>query len=151
VTITLPGPAAPAPPRLRPVLYEPLPGQGPARAAPAEPPRREPPATVPREIVEAHRAASHILRRALEVLDGRRPPAQLAPYFAPRPLRYWRAAAAQHAPRSRTRHGRLRICLPRTGVAEIATTCHVDGAIRALAARFEHTDGRWRCTVVRLI
>jgi hypothetical protein len=36
-------------------------------------------------------------------------------------------------------------------VAEAAVTCQVDGAYRALAARFEHTDGRWRCTAVRLL
>jgi hypothetical protein len=45
----------------------------------------------------------------------------------------------------------MRLCMPRQGVAEIAMTCHVDGAFRALAARFERTDGRWRCTAVRLL
>jgi uncharacterized protein DUF6459 len=148
VTITLPVPARP---RLRPVPYEPLPGQAPARAAPVEPPPRERPAGGAREFFDAHRAATRILRLAFEVLDGKRAPMQLAPHFAPRPLRYWRAATGQRATRVPVRHGRIRLCTPRSGVAEVAVTCRVDGTYRALAARFERADGRWRCTAVRLL
>jgi uncharacterized protein DUF6459 len=152
VTITLPGPpTAPARPRLRSVHYEPLPGQAPARAAPVEPSRPERPSSAAREFVDAHRAATRILRLALEVLDGKRPPLQLAPHFAARPLRYWRAAAGQRVARSPVRHGRIRLCMPRSGVAEVAVTCRVDSTYRALAARFEHADHRWRCTAVRLL
>jgi hypothetical protein len=152
VTITLPGrPAAPAQPRLRAVHYEPLPGQGPARAAPAEPARPERPPSTAHEFVDAHHAATRVLRLALEVLDGKRSPLQLAPYFAPRPLRYWRAAMGQRVARAPARHGRIRLCMPCSGVAEVAVTCRVDGTFRALAARFEHTDDRWRCTAVRLL
>jgi hypothetical protein len=149
VTITLPGP--PARPRLRAVHYEPLPGQAHARTAPARPSQPERPSSAAREFVDAHHAATRILRLALEVLDGKRSPLQLAPHFAPRPLRYWRAATGQRVTRVPVRHGRIRLCMPRSGVAEIAVTCRVDSAIRALAARFEHTDGRWRCTAVRLL
>ena len=152
MTITLPGPpTAPARPRLRLVRYEPGPGQTPARAATAEPSRTERPPGTAREFVDAHRATTRILRLALEVLDGKRSPAQLAPHFAPRPLRYWRAAMGQRAARGPARRGRLRLCMPRSGVAEVAVTCQLDGTFRALAARFEHTDGRWRCTAVRLL
>jgi hypothetical protein len=45
----------------------------------------------------------------------------------------------------------MRLCMPRPGVAEIAVTCRLDDTFRALAARFERTDGRWRCTAVRLL
>jgi hypothetical protein len=41
--------------------------------------------------------------------------------------------------------------MPRPGVAEIAVTCRIDGVYRALAARFEHADERWRCTTVRIL
>lgn len=152
MTITLPGPpTAPARPRLRPVHYEPLPGQTPARAAPVEVSRPERPSSAAREFVDAHHAATRILRLAFEVLDGKRPPLQLAPYLAPRPLRYWRAATGQRATRAPVRHGRIRLCMPCSGVAEVAVTCRMDGTFRALAARFEHADGRWRCTAVRIL
>jgi hypothetical protein len=152
VTITLPGPPpAPEGPRLRPVQYEPFPGQAPARAAPAEPSRPDRPSSAAREFVDAHHAAVRILRLAFEVLNGKRSPLQLAPHFAPRPLRYWRAATGQRGTRAPVRHGRIRLCMPRSGVAEVAVTCRVDRAYRALAARFEHTDGRWCCTAVRLL
>jgi hypothetical protein len=154
MTLTLPSTGSPSAvdgPRLRPVRYEPLPGQAPARTAPAEASRPERPAAAAREFVEAHRAATRILRLALEVLDGRRSPLQLAPHFTPRALRYWRATAGQRTARAPARHGKLRLCIPRSGVAETAVTCQVDGTYRALAARFEHTDGRWRCTAVRLL
>jgi hypothetical protein len=156
VTITLPDPhTTPARPRLRPVRYEPGPGQAPARAAPptppTPPPAQERPASTARELVDAHNAVTRILRLALEVLDGRRSPVQLEPHFAPRPLRYWRAAVGRRAVRAPARRGRMRLCMPRPGVAEIAVTCRLDGTFRALAARFERTDGRWRCTAVRLL
>jgi hypothetical protein len=137
--------------RLRPVRYEPLAGQAPVRTAPAEVARPERPPSALREFVEAHRAATRILRLALEVLDGRRSPLQLAPHFTPAALRCWRATAGQRTARAPARHGRLRLCMPCSGVAETTVTCRVDGAYRALAARFEHADGRWRCTAVRLL
>jgi hypothetical protein len=154
VTTTLPSPPAAVPtrPRLRRVSYEPEPGR--AAAAPAPPPRppgRALPASTAREFVDAHHAVTRILRLALEVLDGRRPAAQLAPHFAPEPLRYWRAAVGQRTGRTPARCGRPRLCLPRSGAAEVAATCQVDDRFRAIAARFERTDGgRWRCTALRL-
>ncbi|TQM15135.1 hypothetical protein FB558_1917 [Pseudonocardia kunmingensis] len=152
-------PAAPAPTRarLRPVRYEPATGRPPPGPAPAPsgPPRPPPPGSAARrhpgrEFVDAHLAATRILRLALEVLDGRRPPAQLRTHFADAPLRYWRAAAGRRTARAPARCGRLRLCLPRSGVAEVAVTCVVDGRHRALAARFERHDGRWWCTAVRM-
>ena len=144
---TVAGPA-PARPRLRRLRYEPDSGQ--EAPAPAPPPARERPADAAREFVDAHRAITRVVRLALEVLDGRRPPAQLTSHFAPGPLRYWRAATGQRTARAPARCGRLRLCLPRTGVAEVAVTCELDGRFRALAARFEHAGGRWRCTALRL-
>jgi hypothetical protein len=154
VTTTLPIPAVPVTPtrpRLRRVRYEPGPGQGPAPVTPpVPPPRRQRPADGAREFVATHRAVTRVVRLALEVLDGRRSAVQLAAHFAPTALRYWRAATGQRTPRAPARHGPLRLCLPRPGAAEVAVTCHVDGRVRALAARFEHLDGRWCCTTVRL-
>jgi hypothetical protein len=102
------------------------------------------------EGIEARHAITRQLRTALEVFDGRRPPAHIADQVAPSVLRYWRAAAQQRHPRRPARFTRIRLCLPRSGVAEVAVTCDVDGRVRALAARFERIRGRWLCTALRL-
>lgn len=103
------------------------------------------------EAAQARFAVGQHLRAAMEVFDGRRPVAHLAGQVTPAVLRYWRSAAGQRRPvRGSARLGRLRLCLPAAGVAEAAVTCEVDGRARALAARFEVIDGRWRCTAVRL-
>lgn len=152
MTIAPPDPAAdPARPRLRPVHYEPGPGEAPVRAGPPAPPLHERASSAAREFVEAHHSVTRVLRLAIEVLGGRRSPLQLEPYFAPEPMRYWRALLGQRITRAPIRRGRMRLCMPRSGVAEIAVPCEIDGAVRALAARFERTDGRWRCTAVRLL
>jgi hypothetical protein len=140
-------------PRLRRVCYEPEPGSTAAVPLPRTP--EPPPVPVPsvvgvRELAEAHRAVSRILRIALEVLERRRPSTQLERYFAPAPLRCWRVAVRQRRPRSRVQPGRMRVCMPRTEVAEVALPCTIDGRVRALAARFEHSAAGWRCTAIRL-
>jgi Family of unknown function (DUF6459) len=133
-------------------LVQPAPG-----AAPISP--RQPPAArrtadrrdaSPAEWVEAHHTAARHLRTALEVLAGRRPVAHIADQVAPPVLRYWRVAAQQRRVHGPARFTRMRLCLPRSGVAEVAVTCELDGRPRALAARFERTRGRWLCTAVRL-
>jgi Family of unknown function (DUF6459) len=149
-----PEPAAPAArPRLRRVRYEPDPGAAPADPLPvAPPPDPGPVGAGPgvRERQEASREILLVLRVALEVLDRRRPSTQLVPHFAPAPLRCWRVAVMRRQPRSRAQPGRMLLCMPRSGVAEVALPCRMDGRVRALAARFELTAGRWRCTDLRL-
>lgn len=102
---------------------------------------------------EARRAVARVLRVALEVLDGRRPATQLAGHADPSVLRCWRVAAQQRRVRSPARARRMRLCQPRPGVAEVALVCDLDGTVRAIAARFEHTPARagWRCTALRLL
>ncbi|WP_433275686.1 Rv3235 family protein [Pseudonocardia xinjiangensis] len=142
-------------PRLRRMTYEPGPG---ATGAVATLPLPRPPAPVvttatPAETAHAHRSTGRILRLALEVLDGRRPPAQLTGHMTAPVLRYWRAATQQRTVRSPARFTRMRLCLPQPGVAEVAVACAMDGRVRALAARFERTDdpgSGWRCTALRL-
>jgi hypothetical protein len=105
------------------------------------------------ELAEARQSVGRILRLALEVLDGRRPPVQLTGHVAAPVLRYWRAAAQQRSVRSPARFSRMRLCLPRPGIAEVAVACAMDGRVRALAARFERADNGgtgWRCTALRL-
>lgn len=148
-----PPPRRPAP-RLWRVRYEP--GSGAPAVRPPDPPPPAPPAAVPGEAgpapAEVHRSVVPVLRLALEVLDGRRPSRHLAPHVDAPVLRYWRAAAQQRRPRGPARFARIRLCLPRSGVAEVAAACEIDGRVRALAARFERAAGApgWRCTVLRL-
>ena len=116
-----------------------------------------------------------VLRIALEVLDGRRPLAQLTPHLAPSTVRYMRAALAGRPPlREPSRMTSLHLGRPRTGVAEVAVVYRRGRRARALAARFERTRpgsaparvprttaGRtdtvavdrpeWRCVTLRLL
>ena len=180
VTSTLPAPAAPATPptrpRLRRVRYEPGTDAAPGHASPPAPvplrggrapavPRQRAAERTPvartagapqqaarsREHAEAHRAIVPVLRLALEVLDRRRPADQLAAHFAAAPLRCWRVAVEQRRPRTPARLHRMRLCLPGPGAVEAAVTCSIDGRVRAIAARFERADERWRCTAIRLV
>jgi hypothetical protein len=154
-------------PRLARIHYEPAPGLRPNSTDPPPPGAAAEPAaaTVHRsapsdpltggevsraERREVQRTVTGQLRAALEVFDGRRPAAHIADLVTPSVLRYWRAAARQRRVRVPTRFARIRLCLPRSGVAEVAVTCEIDGRPRALAARFERTRGRWLCTTVRL-
>ena len=140
-----PPPLQPASPDVEP---DPAAADLPAPARRTGPPVGE---QAPRaESIEARHAITRQLRTALEVFDGRRPPAHIADQVAPSVLRYWRAAAQQRHPRRPARFTRIRLCLPRSGVAEVAVTCDIDGRARALAARFERTRGRWLCTALRL-
>lgn len=137
-------PPAPPVPRLRPARC-------PAAAARVSPAVAEPPA-VPRlpDHPEARVAVTRVLRLACEVLDGRRPPEHLAAHAEPIVLRYWRAARGTRRPASPTRIGRPHLQHPREGAAEVAAALEVAGRPRALAARFDLVDGRWRWTAVRL-
>lgn len=139
-------------PRVRRLSYEPGPGEA-VEPVPTPPRLRivPPPPEPPPDGPAAHRAVGETLRVALEVLDGHRVLAQLAPRCTGPALRYWRAACGRRRPvRSQARLLRMRLCRPDRAVAEVAAVCDIDGRVRALAARFEQRGGSWRCTVLRL-
>ena len=46
--------------------------------------------------------------------------------------------------------GRIRVCEPVDGVAEVSAVAHRGGRAHAVAARLEGIDGRWRCTVLQI-
>jgi hypothetical protein len=150
-----PRPAARAAPLIRTALHPPdrrphaNGGEGP-KTGPGPTFRALSGETRPEERAETHRVLARHLRTALEVLDGHRPIAQLADLFAPPALRYWLTATRQHRGPGPARFIRMRLCLPRSGVAEVAVTVEIDGRPRALAARFERRGTRWLCTAVRL-
>jgi hypothetical protein len=166
-------PAARAhPPRLRLLRYEPDPDGPPPPQPPTASNRL--PGVVPVDPVDPadlRRCIERVLRLALEVLDGRRPLAQLAPHLAPNAVRYVRAAVAQRPPlREPARMTSLHVRRPGQGVAEVAAVYRRGPRARAIAARFEHGQpsripqtaaGRsaprvtdrppWRCVTLRLL
>lgn len=147
VEATLVAPSIAAPigpaPRLRPARCRPAAaGTSPGTGAPRVPRLPDHP--------DARVVVVRALRLACEVLDGRRPFAHLAAHAEPVVLRYWRAAAATRRSASPTRIGHPHLQHPCDGAAEVATALVVGGRPRALAARFDLVDGKWRWTAVRL-
>ena len=138
------------PPRLCPLRYEPIPG---VRAVVA---RRvveapEPFVPPPLDALGVQRTVGTTLRLAVEVLDGRRPPEQLATRLDPGTLGQWRAARACRRTAAASRVLRLRLCLPHAEAAEVAAVCRIDGQVRAVAARFERHGPAWTCTLLELV
>jgi hypothetical protein len=46
--------------------------------------------------------------------------------------------------------GRVRVCEPVDGVAEVSAVARRAGRAHAVAARLEGIDGRWRCTALQI-
>ena len=45
----------------------------------------------------------------------------------------------------------VRLCFPAEQVVEVAAVARAVDRVRAVAARFEHADGGWRCVVFRIL
>jgi hypothetical protein len=94
------------------------------------------------------------VRTALEVLDGRRPVTQLAPFAAPPVLRYVSAGVPRrgHGAATGASLRSLHVSLPARTAAEVAAVCRFGTRFRALAARLELTgQGEWRCVALRVV
>jgi len=87
----------------------------------------------------------------LEVIDGRRPAAQLDGVVAPSVLRYARAARLAGPPVRVSRLRSLRMCRPTAEALEAAAVVVIGQRVRAVAARFEHEQTGWRCVAVRIL
>src|SRR4051794_38994833 len=118
------------PPSLCPLRYEPSPGVRAAVVRRVAPPP-EPYVPPPVDTVGVRRSVGTTLRLAVEVLDGRRPPDQLATRLDPGTLGRWRAARACRRTSAVSRLLRLRLCLPHAEAAEGAAGCRLDGGGRA--------------------
>ncbi|TFV52297.1 Rv3235 family protein [Blastococcus sp. TF02A_35] len=105
------------------------------------------------ELPPAAQAGHRLVRTALEALAGRRPLTHVRDLTSPgiyaalcggrRPA--WCAEGS--APLV---VGRIRVCEPVDGVAEVSAVAHRGGRAHAVAARLEGVDGRWRCTVLQI-
>ena len=146
------------PPHVRALRYEPPPRQPWPIARPAPAASAVPRSPAPGSAAEdpdvrgdgLHHVAQAVLRLMLEVLDGRRPVAQLDEHLTRPALRCVRAAGCRGSGRSRLTS--MRVCRPAPDAEEVAAVYRLDGRARAVAARFERTrDGAgWRCVAVRL-
>lgn len=98
-------------------------------------------------------AARRLITLTLEAFAGRRPVSQLQPLTSAgvfsalsagrRPA--WCASAT--AP---VLLGRVHVCEPVDGVAEVSAVARRAGRAHAVAARLEGIDDRWRCTALQI-
>ncbi|WP_199439443.1 Rv3235 family protein [Umezawaea beigongshangensis] len=136
--------------RLRPLAhYEPPTGTVP-RQVPSgvrEPVRTGLPADdpLPRPDVDPARLVAVVL----EALDGRRPVAQLRGLLSDDVLLWVRARARRSDVPSRLRT--VRVGRPGPDAVELCGTASCGDRVRALVARLERRDDRWRCTVFALL
>lgn len=122
-------------------------------------PRRPAPRTEPESVTppELRRFAEHTLRLTLEVLDGRRPPAQLRPLLTPS-VHDLVPALIRTAPASRRLGSatltRVHIRVVHTEAAEVFGTYNRSGRVFAVAARIERGKGAhpagWAITSLRI-
>jgi hypothetical protein len=105
------------------------------------------------DLPDARSAGRQLLVLALEALAGRRPLSQLQAITSPRTYaalsgrRHPAWCAAGTAP---VVLGRVHVCEPVDGVAEVSAVAHRSGRAHAVAARLEGLDGRWRCTALQI-
>lgn len=144
----VPPPARSAPPLLRPT--PPLsqltarPNQQAAAAGHADDEQR---------VNQAKAIALALLRAVFEVLEGRRPIAQLPALTSTSLCRRLLLATARPATNA-AEPGRVavnRVSLPCPGVIEVAATLHRPHRVRAVAARAEIIEGRWCYTVLHVL
>jgi Family of unknown function (DUF6459) len=93
-----------------------------------------------------------ILIAVLEARAGRRPLAQLTPYLSGAVHRGLTADVERHRAPTGAPFGirSIHVCEPADGVAEIAAVLQCGPRYRAIAARLEGLDGRWRCVNLQI-
>jgi hypothetical protein len=94
--------------------------------------------------------ARRLVTFVLEALDGRRPLPQLAGVVGEDVVRGLRVAPEWRR-LGRLRLGRLRVCRVAPDAAEIFGTVLRGERVHAVAARVEHVDGSWVCTVFKVL
>lgn len=93
-----------------------------------------------------------ILIAAVDVIAGRRPPAQLCPQLRPRVFAALQTRARQAIAAPQAMHLRsIHLCQPAKGVIEACATIDHGRAAQALVARLETVQRRWQCTFLRLL
>jgi hypothetical protein len=101
------------------------------------------------QVRAARVAVAGILRVMVEAIAGRRLSGQLNAVVAPSVLRYVRAVRSVGGGALVLRS--VRLCFPVEQVVEVAAVVRAVDRVRAVAARFEHVDGGWRCVAFRIL
>jgi hypothetical protein len=102
--------------------------------------------------------AQRFVSALVEVIDGDRPPAQLARWTSRavfQSVTRYSQAAGRTRVRRRSRTGReqvasVRVSQPAEGAMEVSARIRCGDRFRALAARLDAVDGGWRCTALQL-
>jgi hypothetical protein len=100
---------------------------------------------------------ARILRAVFEILGRRRPLHQLLPWTSEDVYEevtawvYRTMRAEPSPPRLPDSVRSVRVSEPADGVAELTAVVHLHGRVRAVVLRLEGVDGRWRCTLLRLL
>ncbi len=104
------------------------------------------------ELPDSRAWAGRFILATLEAMAGRRSVQQLMPWTdevvyaqVSRVVRFRLAAGAAGVLRS------LHVSEPADGVAEVCAIVSTSTRTRAVAARLEGSDGKWRCTALKLI
>lgn len=98
-------------------------------------------------------AGRRLLTLTLEAFIGRRPLAQLQPLTS---AGVFAALSGGRRPQWCAQGtapllvGRIHVCEPVDGVAEVSAVARRGGRAHAVAARLEGVDGRWRCTALQV-
>ena len=105
------------------------------------------------DLPDVRDAGRRLITLTLEVLAGRRPIGQLQPVTSPG---VYAALSGGRRPRWCAEGtaplvvGRVHVCEPVDGVAEVSAVATRGGRAHAVAARLEGIDGRWRCTALQV-
>ncbi|MFC4853540.1 Rv3235 family protein [Actinophytocola glycyrrhizae] len=153
----------PCPVRLRRLPdYEPDDGDGPpmrwSSLRPATGPqlRLVPPLPTPDGPPVTAAALAHVLRRVLEVLDGRRQAGQLRSLLPDAAFEGLLTRLRTMRPGCRHTLRRMRMCFPTRTAVEVSAVMELlapsgKGRVVAAAARFESRGDRWVCSVLRFL
>ncbi|MFD2090401.1 Rv3235 family protein [Blastococcus deserti] len=145
--LVLPGIAAPRP------AHRPGPRPSTGRAAGRPDDDFGPTWSVRADLPDVREAGRRVITCALEALAGRRAIGQLRPMTS---LRVFTALTEGRRPRwcaegsAPLLVGRVHVCEPVDGVAEVSAVVRRGGRAHAVAARLEGIDGRWRCTALQI-
>jgi hypothetical protein len=125
----------------------------PTGAALHSPPRRPPRPVVRVETTPPPAAAAFadaVLRRVLEVIDRRRPIAQLRPMLTPALLDMVFTTTRDAGPDKAAVLRRVRLRSVAANTAEVFATYTRGQRVRAIAGRIEADEGRWRLTALQV-
>lgn len=118
--------------------------------------RLVPPPPEPDEPPVAPAALAQVLRRVLEVLDGRRPVNQLRSLLPDAAFEALLTRLRTVPPGYRHVLRKVRTCYPTRSVVEVSAVIGISSPagrerVVAAAARFERHDDRWLCAVLRIL